>query len=107
MYQHRNKNCRFDVVDIDPYGTAAPFLDAAVQSVSNGGLLCITCTDMAVLCGNHPETCFSKYGTMPTKRQHCHEMVQFFLVGFFFSFFFQLIIPKETKKIKNVLRCIT
>ena len=25
------------------------------QSVSDGGILLITCTDMAVLCGNHAE----------------------------------------------------
>lgn len=42
---------KYDVIDLDPYGSAAPFLDAAVQSVADGGLLCITCTDMAVLSG--------------------------------------------------------
>ena len=30
--QHREEAKRFDVVDLDPYGTAAPFLDAAVQA---------------------------------------------------------------------------
>jgi tRNA (guanine26-N2/guanine27-N2)-dimethyltransferase len=28
-----------EVVDLDPYGTAAPFVDAAVQSVKDGGEL--------------------------------------------------------------------
>lgn len=38
MYQNRNPaSARFDVVDLDPYGTATPFLDGAVQSVTNGG----------------------------------------------------------------------
>ena len=46
---------RFDVVDLDPYGTASPFLDGAVQAVSEGGLLMVTCTDMAVLAGAYPE----------------------------------------------------
>ena len=27
----------FDVIDLDPYGTASPFLDAAVQAVADGG----------------------------------------------------------------------
>jgi tRNA (guanine26-N2/guanine27-N2)-dimethyltransferase len=27
-----------DVVDLDPYGTAAPFLDAAVQAVRDDGM---------------------------------------------------------------------
>jgi tRNA G26 N,N-dimethylase Trm1 len=51
MYLSRKPEDRFDVVDLDPYGSAAPFLDAAVQSTADGGLICITCTDMAVLCG--------------------------------------------------------
>ena len=44
MYQHRDKADQFDVIDIDPFGSASIFLDAAVQAVSEGGLLCITCT---------------------------------------------------------------
>jgi tRNA (guanine26-N2/guanine27-N2)-dimethyltransferase len=38
----------FDVVDIDPYGSAVPFLASAFKSVSNMGILAITCTDMRV-----------------------------------------------------------
>jgi hypothetical protein len=34
MYQHRDPLKQFDVVDLDPYGSAMPFLDAAVQAVS-------------------------------------------------------------------------
>mmetsp|Transcript_20755 Transcript_20755/g.67946 ORF Transcript_20755/g.67946 Transcript_20755/m.67946 type:complete len:616 (+) Transcript_20755:82-1929(+) len=64
---------RFDVVDLDPYGTASPFLDGAVQAVSEGGLLMVTCTDMAVLAGAYPEACFAKYGAWPLKGKHCHE----------------------------------
>jgi tRNA (guanine26-N2/guanine27-N2)-dimethyltransferase len=75
MYKHRSEVDRFDVVDLDPYGTAVPFLDAAVQSVSDGGLLCVTCTDMAVLAGNYPETCFAKYGGVSFRGESCHEMV--------------------------------
>lgn len=38
MYSHREEKNRVDVVDLDPYGTAAPFIDAAVQCVKDGGL---------------------------------------------------------------------
>uniref|UniRef100_A0A8C8TL21 tRNA (guanine(26)-N(2))-dimethyltransferase n=1 Tax=Peromyscus maniculatus bairdii TaxID=230844 RepID=A0A8C8TL21_PERMB len=74
MYQHQKASERFDVIDLDPYGSPAPFLDAAVQAVSDGGLLCVTCTDMAVLAGNSGETCYSKYGAMALKSRACHEM---------------------------------
>nr|CAA11801.1 tRNA (Guanine-N2-)-Methyltransferase [Schizosaccharomyces pombe] len=70
---HMNK-FHYDVIDLDPYGSAAPFLDAAVQSVSKDGLLCITCTDSAVLAGNaYPEKCFSNYGGSSLRSNFCHE----------------------------------
>lgn len=49
------------------------FLDAAVQSIAEGGLLLITATDMAILAGNNPESCFAKYGSVPLKTKACHE----------------------------------
>ncbi|KOC62650.1 putative tRNA (guanine(26)-N(2))-dimethyltransferase [Habropoda laboriosa] len=72
MYQSRKD--KFDVVDLDPYGCPTIFLDAAVQCVSDGGLLMITATDMAVLAGNSPETCYLKYGAISLKSKACHEM---------------------------------
>ncbi|XP_022620156.1 tRNA (guanine(26)-N(2))-dimethyltransferase isoform X1 [Seriola dumerili] len=74
MYEMRGKKERYDVIDLDPYGSPASFLDAAVQAVSEGGLLCITCTDMAVMAGNSGETCYSKYGSISIKAKYCHEM---------------------------------
>jgi len=69
----RKQHATYDVIDIDPYGSCAPFLDAAVQCISDGGMLCITSTDMTVLAGNFAESCFSRYGAMPTKAKHMHE----------------------------------
>uniref|UniRef100_A0A8K9X3C0 tRNA (guanine(26)-N(2))-dimethyltransferase n=1 Tax=Oncorhynchus mykiss TaxID=8022 RepID=A0A8K9X3C0_ONCMY len=74
MYEMRGKKDRYDVIDLDPYGSPAPFLDAAVQAVGEGGLLCVTCTDMAVMAGNSGETCYSKYGSVSIKAKYCHEM---------------------------------
>ncbi len=37
MYTHREERRQVDVVDLDPYGTAVPFIDAAVQAVADGG----------------------------------------------------------------------
>ena len=57
MYENRDNLKQYDVIDLDPYGTASPFLDSAVQAVSDGGLLCVTCSDMPCLAGNYPEVC--------------------------------------------------
>jgi tRNA G26 N,N-dimethylase Trm1 len=65
LYNSREKGKQFDVIDLDPYGTAAPFLDGAVQAVKNGGLLCITCTDMRVLSGGQADLCYGRYAAMP------------------------------------------
>ncbi|KAF8892558.1 tRNA methyltransferase [Infundibulicybe gibba] len=74
MYSHREERNRVDVVDLDPYGTAAPFIDAAVQCINDEGLLCVTCTDLSVLATtNYPEKCFSNYGGVPVKAEYCHE----------------------------------
>eukprot|EP01012_Entosiphon_sulcatum_P027583 TRINITY_DN3325_c0_g1_i1.p1 TRINITY_DN3325_c0_g1~~TRINITY_DN3325_c0_g1_i1.p1 ORF type:complete len:587 (+),score=82.17 TRINITY_DN3325_c0_g1_i1:1239-2999(+) len=73
---------RFNVIDLDPYGSAVPFVDAAVQSVDEGGLLCVTCTDSAVLCGTYPETCFAKYNAITARAKYCHESGVRILLGF-------------------------
>ena len=44
MFRHRSTVDRFDVIDIDPFGSASKYLDCAVQAVADGGLLCVTCT---------------------------------------------------------------
>lgn len=72
----RGKTEKYDVIDLDPYGTAAPFFDAAVQAVrDDGGLLCVTCTDAGVWASNSwPEKCFALYGGIPIKGSHGHEV---------------------------------
>ncbi|KAG6038886.1 hypothetical protein E4U19_007932 [Claviceps sp. Clav32 group G5] len=71
-----SKAHKFDVIDLDPYGTAAPFFDAAVQAVrDDGGLLVITCTDSAVWAGHsYCEKAFALYGGVPVKGMHSHEV---------------------------------
>jgi tRNA (guanine26-N2/guanine27-N2)-dimethyltransferase len=75
MYKHRRPTDRFHAIDLDPYGCPSIFLDAAVQSVADGGILLVTCTDMAVLAGNSPETCYVKYGAVSLRSRACHELV--------------------------------
>ncbi|PRT56177.1 tRNA (guanine(26)-N(2))-dimethyltransferase, mitochondrial [Wickerhamiella sorbophila] len=72
MWLH--KQTPVHVVDLDPYGTAAPFIDAALQAVTNNGIMLVTCTDLAVLAGNsYPEKCFSLYGGTTVRNDATHE----------------------------------
>lgn len=75
MYKHKgDKKDQVHIVDLDPYGSASPFMDAAVQSVCDGGLLLVTCTDLGVLAGNsYPEKCFSHYGGSTLYSEASHE----------------------------------
>ncbi|GAA5912975.1 hypothetical protein JCM6882_008888 [Rhodosporidiobolus microsporus] len=75
MYQHRGENDRFDCIDLDPYGSAVPFLDAAMNAIQDGGLMCVTCTDVGVLAGhNYPEKAFSAYGGLCANAEYSHEV---------------------------------
>ncbi|KAG5484359.1 hypothetical protein LSCM4_07926 [Leishmania orientalis] len=62
-----------DVVDLDPYGSASPFLDGAFRCIKEGGLMLVTSTDSAILCGNFADTAHAKYSSIPYKAPHCHE----------------------------------
>jgi tRNA (guanine26-N2/guanine27-N2)-dimethyltransferase len=89
--KHKDANCvlschaspkkRFDVVDVDPFGTPAPYIESAVRALRNGGLLASTATDMAPLCGVHPKACIRKYGGKPLRTEYCHELAVRLLAG--------------------------
>lgn len=64
----------FTVVDIDPFGSPAPFLDSAARSVFWKGFLCVTATDTAPLCGTYPEACLRKYGLRSIRTDYYSEL---------------------------------
>jgi tRNA (guanine26-N2/guanine27-N2)-dimethyltransferase len=70
---------RFDVVDLDPFGTPTPFVDAAVRSARQ--LLCVTATDTAPLCGAHFDSGVRHYGTVPRNTEYHPEMGVRVLLG--------------------------
>ncbi|KLU86146.1 N2,N2-dimethylguanosine tRNA methyltransferase [Magnaporthiopsis poae ATCC 64411] len=76
--QQAARSQKYDVIDLDPYGTAATFLDAAVQAVrDDGGLLCVTCTDPGVWA--HCEHCNTRMhlaGPMYAGRLHSPEFIK-------------------------------
>jgi len=66
---------QFDIVDLDPYGSVVPFLDAAVSSAKEGAMLCITCTDTRVLCGPDLVKCYYYYGATRAKVHDFNEVI--------------------------------
>lgn len=81
---HRNANSlmhqeQFDIVDLDPFGSPAPFMDAAARSARR--LLCITATDTAPLCGAHLKSGIRKYAAVPLNTEYHREMGARVLLG--------------------------
>jgi tRNA (guanine26-N2/guanine27-N2)-dimethyltransferase len=89
--KHKDANCllschgaprkRFDIVDIDPFGSPVPYLDSAIRAMRNKGLLAATATDLAPLCGVHAKACVRKYGGKPLRTEYCHELAIRLLAG--------------------------
>ena len=89
--KHKDANCilssnaspkkRFDIIDIDPFGTPVPYLDSAFRALKNKGLLAATATDLAPLCGVHAKACVRKYGGKPLRAEYCHELAVRLLAG--------------------------
>jgi len=78
----RNNMGKFDVIDIDPFGTPSPFLDSASYNSKRDSLLCVTATDTSCLCGTYKEPCIRKYNAKPYKNEYCHENGIRILIGF-------------------------
>lgn len=72
---------RFDYVDIDPFGSPMPYVDSALRALRRGGLLALTATDLAPLCGVHPRACVRKYGGKPLRTEYCHELAVRLMAG--------------------------
>jgi tRNA (guanine26-N2/guanine27-N2)-dimethyltransferase len=73
---------KFNVVDIDPFGTPSPFIDSAAVNLPRNSMLAVTATDTSALCGTYPEPCIRKYGSKPLKTEYCHENGLRILAGF-------------------------
>jgi tRNA (guanine26-N2/guanine27-N2)-dimethyltransferase len=83
-YAHSRK--RFDLVDLDPYGSPSPFLDSSLRSLRRDGLIALTATDMAPLCGVNSRSCIRKYSGRPLRTEYCHELaVRLLLSALVFS----------------------
>lgn len=72
---------QFDYVDIDPFGTPIDFIDLALQSVRDGGVVALTATDTAPLYGTYPKTCLRRYGALSQRSPFAHETGLRILVG--------------------------
>ena len=68
------QNRKYDWIDIDPFGTPAPYLEAALKGLNEEGILGVAATDTAVLCGAKPSICKKRYGAVSMRRVAAKEV---------------------------------
>ncbi len=64
---------KFEIIDLDPFGSPAPYIHDLLKVSKDGTVLMITATDTAVLCGAHSSACIKQYGSVPLHNELCKE----------------------------------
>jgi tRNA (guanine26-N2/guanine27-N2)-dimethyltransferase len=70
-----------DWVDLDPFGSVAPFLGLALAAIKPGGILYITATDGRSLAGHEPIASLRGYGAFARSHPSCQEQSLRILIG--------------------------
>lgn len=72
-YSRFGRDAKFDYMDVDPFGTPVPFVPAALRATADQGILSVTATDTAVLCGVYHTVCERRYGSASLNNHFKHE----------------------------------
>ncbi len=64
----------YDYIDVDPFGSPVEYYPTAARFVSDHGVIGVSATDTAVLCGTYPDTCFRRYSSRPKNNWCRHEI---------------------------------
>ncbi len=73
---------RYHYVDIDPFGSPAPFVDSAIRGLKKNGIIACTATDTATLCGHYPAVCRRRYAAKSLLSPMMHEIGLRILLAF-------------------------
>lgn len=77
-YQERDY---YDLVDVDCFGSAVPYLNSMLWATKIGGLMYLTCTDGRTLTGHPPEKTVQTYGAIARSHPAIQEQALRLLVG--------------------------
>jgi tRNA (guanine26-N2/guanine27-N2)-dimethyltransferase len=81
LVDHSAPGERFEILDVDPFGSPSPYLDCSLRAVRDGGMISLTATDAPILCGIHPNVSFRKYNGYSLRTEYCHEIGIRLLLG--------------------------
>ena len=75
------RNERASMVDIDPFGSPARFVDCGIRATMHGGILAVTATDLQVLNGMFQNACMRRYGGTPVRTKYGNEIAIRLVLG--------------------------
>lgn len=75
------KGERGTIVDIDPFGSPAKYIDCGIRATMHGGMLSTTATDLQVLHGIFRDACKRRYGGVPVKTEYANEIAIRLILG--------------------------
>ena len=81
LSNYSKKGERGTIVDIDPFGSPAKFLDCCVRATMHSGMLSITATDLQVLNGLFQNACLRRYGGTPIRVEFGNEIAIRLILG--------------------------
>jgi len=73
LFSRFRRDSKFEFIDIDPFGTPVPYLAGGFNAGADGGVISVTATDTAVLCGVYPRVAERRYLSVPLKNEFKHE----------------------------------
>lgn len=82
MEQLAESRIRPHIVDLDPFGSPAPFIEAALDLLDGHGVLAATATDTAPLSGAHSRALKRRYDVVPARTAWEKEQAVRVLVGY-------------------------
>ena len=78
---YSKKDCRGSIVDVDPFGSPAKYVDCAIRATMHGGLMSTTATDLQVLHGLFQSACKRRYYGTPVKTEYGNEIAIRLILG--------------------------
>jgi len=79
------KGSRGAIVDIDPFGSPAKYIDCGIRATVHKGLLSVSATDLQVLHGLFKDACKKKYHGIPVKTTYSNEISIRLILGLVIS----------------------
>lgn len=70
----RKHQTTYGIVDLDPFGSPAPYLHDCVKLLADGGILQVGATDSTVLSGLYPHIALERYGAISAKTSYAKEL---------------------------------